>query len=122
MVRLTRFALGKGAITSAPRVGVLLEAENCVVDLATALNIPAAIAGDMKAFLERGDAGTAVALAAVASGADRIGLGSVSGAVLTRGRAARRAREKEKEVVRASIARWLHCRCLPLSPLRPRCV
>ena len=120
MVRLTRFALGKGAITSAPRVGVLLEAENCVVDLATALNIPAAIAGDMKAFLERGDAGTAVALAAVASGADRIGLGSVSGAVLTRCRAARRAREKE--VVRASIARWLHCRCLPLSPLRPRCV
>lgn len=75
MPRFTRFALGKCAILSGPKVGVLLEEENQIVDLDAALGLSAA--GDMKAFLEGGDALRTAAEAAVAAGTHRHGLGQV---------------------------------------------
>jgi hypothetical protein len=75
MPRYTRFALGKSAILSGPKVGVLLEEENQIVDLDAALGLSAP--GDMKAFLEGGDASRAAAAAAVAAGTHRHGLGQV---------------------------------------------
>ena len=77
MVRITRFALGHGAVTSALRVGALLESEGVIVDLAAALGLDASVAGDTRAFLERGDAGTALAIAAIAAGTHRVPLGTV---------------------------------------------
>ena len=77
MVRITRFALGHGAVTSAPRVGALLEAEGVIVDLAAALGLDGSVAGDTRAFLERGDAGTVLAIAAIAAGTHRVPLGLV---------------------------------------------
>jgi len=76
-MRLTRFALGRHAIASGPKLGVLLEEEGVIVDLAAALSLSAAAAGDMQAFLTGGDASNAAAAAAVASGLHRIDINQV---------------------------------------------
>jgi 2-keto-4-pentenoate hydratase/2-oxohepta-3-ene-1,7-dioic acid hydratase in catechol pathway len=73
-MRFTRFAIGKSAILSGPKVGVLLEDDNQIVDLDAALGLTG---GDMKAFLEGGDSSRSLAAAAIAAGTHRHDLRNV---------------------------------------------